>query len=266
MARSRGPVEHGLKYYGSPNRLGQSEAQTICHLITFNLTWKQGKRCRIGNGNAAFSPRRANARSCAAVGNLLPQFSTKQSRHPLLFVASRWTALVCSPYPAPGQNSSLDSYEIFLISTPGGRTLAAMSEANKQLVMQWFEQVWNKKDESAIHRMFQPHGKSYGFPGPDDVLLGPGPFVEIHRSFCGAFPDLRFEMEDMVAEGDTVAIRWKTTFTHSGDSLGFPASGKKETLCGSSFIRVEDGKILEGWNHMDLGALFQRLQAPGVEA
>jgi predicted ester cyclase len=68
-------------------------------------------------------------------------------------------------------------------------------------------------------------------------------------------------MEDMVAEGDTVAIRWKTTFTHLGDNLGFPASRKKETLRGTSFIRVENGKILEGWNHMDLGALFERLRA-----
>lgn len=136
-----------------------------------------------------------------------------------------------------------------------------MSEANKQLIRQWYEQVWNQKDESAIHRMFLPHGRSYGFPGADAALLGPGAFVEVHRVFCGAFPDLRIELEDVIAEGDMVAIRWKTTFTHLGDHLGFPASGKKETLCGSSFIRVEGDKILKGWNQMDLEALFQRLRA-----
>jgi predicted ester cyclase len=49
--------------------------------------------------------------------------------------------------------------------------------------------------------------------------------------------------------------------THLGDHLGFPATGRKGTLEGSSFAIVKDNKVLEGWNQLDLQALMQKLQA-----
>ncbi|HEY4047356.1 MAG TPA: ester cyclase [Acidobacteriaceae bacterium] len=135
-----------------------------------------------------------------------------------------------------------------------------MSEANKQLARRWFEQVWNQRSEKAIDEIFHPHGKCYGFPDPDSVLEGPEAFKEIHRSFCGAFPDLVINVEEVVAEGDRVAIRWTAGMTHRGDHLGFPASGKKAALAGSSFIIVQNGKIMAGWNYMDLHKLFEELE------
>jgi steroid delta-isomerase-like uncharacterized protein len=140
--------------------------------------------------------------------------------------------------------------------------LAPMSEANKLVAQQWFEQVWNQQNEEAIDRMFRPQGKAYGFMDGDGPIVGPEAFKAVHRNFCGAFPDIHVDIEDMVAEGDMVAIRWRATMTHLGDHLGFPASGRKGALAGSSFIRVNGGQIVEGWNQMDLQALFQQLQTP----
>ncbi len=136
-----------------------------------------------------------------------------------------------------------------------------MSEANKLLLRRWFEEVWNQKSEAAIDRMFGKDGKSHGFPGPDSVLVGPEAFKAVHRVFLGAFPDLQVDVKDVLAEGDRVAVRWQATMTHQGDHLGFRASGKKETLDGSSFLIVKDNQVVEGWSQMDLGALMQRLQA-----
>jgi steroid delta-isomerase-like uncharacterized protein len=136
-----------------------------------------------------------------------------------------------------------------------------MSEANKLLLQRWFEQVWNQQSEAAIDEMFSPEGKSHGFPEPDSVLVGPEAFKAIQRNFCGAFPDLHIDVEQIVAEGDHVAVRWKVNMTHTGDHLGFPGSGKKGTLSGSTFVIVKGNKIIEGWNHMDLQALMQKLQA-----
>jgi len=110
--------------------------------------------------------------------------------------------------------------------------------------------------------MFSPEGKCYGFPTPDAVLIGPEAFKAVHRTFCGAFPKQKIVVEDLLAEDDGVAVRWQVTMTHSGDHLGFPASGKTVSLAGSSFIVVKDGQIAEGWNYMDLGNLFQQLQTP----
>jgi predicted ester cyclase len=136
-----------------------------------------------------------------------------------------------------------------------------MSEANKLLSKRWFEQVWNQKNEAAIDEMFSKQGKSHGFPEPDSVLIGPEGFKAVHRTFVGAFPDLHIDLEDIITEGDRVAVRWRVSMTHLGDHLGFAATGKKGTLDGSSFLIVKDNQVMEGWNQMDLGALMQRLQA-----
>jgi predicted ester cyclase len=136
-----------------------------------------------------------------------------------------------------------------------------MSEANKLLMKRWFEQVWNQKSEAAIDEMFDKEGKSHGFPDADSVLIGPEAFKAVHRTFCGAFPDLHVDVEEIITEGDRVAVRWRVSMTHGGDHLGFPATDKKVTLDGSTFLIVKGNQVMEGWNQMDLGALMQKLQA-----
>jgi steroid delta-isomerase-like uncharacterized protein len=136
-----------------------------------------------------------------------------------------------------------------------------MSESNKLLLKRWFEQVWNQQSEAAIDEMFAKHAKSHGFPEADSVLVGPDQFKSIHRTFCGAFPNLRVDVEDVLAEGDHIAVRWRVTATHNGDHFGFPGTGREVTMDGSTFAIVKDGQIVEGWNHMDLQGLMQKLQA-----
>jgi steroid delta-isomerase-like uncharacterized protein len=136
-----------------------------------------------------------------------------------------------------------------------------MSDANKQIALRWFEEVWNQQSEAAIDELFSADGKCYGFPDAESAI-GREEFKTTHRAFCGAFPDLRVTLEDVIAEDDHVAIRWKIAMTHSGDHLGFAATGKKATLSGSSFIVVANGKIINGWNQMDIQGLFQKLQQP----
>jgi steroid delta-isomerase-like uncharacterized protein len=138
----------------------------------------------------------------------------------------------------------------------------AMSEANKSLAREWFELVWNQKSEATIDRMFQPQRKVYGLPGADSVLVGPEGFKPFYRMCCGALPDIHVEIEDAISEGDRVAVRWKATGTHRGDHFGFPASGKRAVITGSSFFLFEGNQIVEAWNHMDLQDVFMKLQAP----
>ena len=135
-----------------------------------------------------------------------------------------------------------------------------MSETNKLLLRRWFEEVWNQQNEAAIDEMFPKNAKSHGFPEAGSVLVGPEPFKEIHRAFCGAFPDLHVNVEDMIAERDHVAVRWRVVATHRGDHFGFPATGKKVSMDGSTFVIVKENQIVEGWNQMDMSALMQTLK------
>jgi steroid delta-isomerase-like uncharacterized protein len=137
-----------------------------------------------------------------------------------------------------------------------------MSEsANKALMQRWFEEVWNQGKESVIDELFHPQGKAHGFPTPDSTLIGPEGFKTVHRQFQNTFGNLHLEIHDLLAEDDRVALRWTTTATHSGDGLGFPASGKKATLEGSSFTVCRNGQITEAWNFMDLTKLTLDLKA-----
>jgi len=77
--------------------------------------------------------------------------------------------------------------------------------------------------------------------------------------FYSAFPDLRFTIEDMVAEGDKVAVRLTGTGTNKGEFRGIPPTNKKVTVQTISIIhRNAGGKIVEEWHMYDtLGAMQQ---------
>ena len=136
-----------------------------------------------------------------------------------------------------------------------------MSEQSRALAIRWFEEVWNKGHEAAIDELFHPEGHAYGFPNPDSDLIGPEAFKAVHRQFHGAFSNINVVIEDVIAEGDRVAIRWTSHMTHSGDALGFPASNTRVALAGSSFIQISNDQIMHGWNQMDFTKLALQLQS-----
>lgn len=132
---------------------------------------------------------------------------------------------------------------------------------NKALAQLWFEEVWNQGKESTIDKLFHPQGKVYGFPQADSVLIGPEGFKTVHRQFNNTFSKIHINLDELIAQDDRVAMRWTCTGVHTGDGLGFPASGRKATLLGSSFIVCRDGQIIDAWNFMDLTKLALDLQS-----
>lgn len=135
-----------------------------------------------------------------------------------------------------------------------------MSEQNKALVRRWFERVWNQCDATAIDEMFPPEGQAGGFPTPDSVLTGPEAFKKIHSQFCNLYSDIRIDLDELLAEGDKVAVRWTASMTHTGDGLGFPPTGERVKLSGSSFLRCNADRLTEGWNYMDLTLIHLQLK------
>src|ERR1043166_911465 len=78
---------------------------------------------------------------------------------------------------------------------------ALMSEANKQLLRRWFDEVWNKGRADAIDEMFDEYGIAHGLADdPANPLRGPRGFRPFHTTFREAFPNMEVVIEDMVAE------------------------------------------------------------------
>ena len=130
-----------------------------------------------------------------------------------------------------------------------------MSAENKALVERWFEEVWNQGRSDVVDEMFAADGVVHGL---GDERRGPDGFKLFHAAFRQAFPDVRVEVEDVIAEGDKVAYRLTATGIHSGNGLGFAATGRPVRFVAMGFARIENGKIAEGWNVLDqLGMLTQ---------
>ena len=79
--------------------------------------------------------------------------------------------------------------------------------------------------------------------------------------FQGAFPDLRMEPHEMLAEGDLVCARITMSGTHKGEFMGLPPTGKRFEIEGIDIIRVRDGLVTEHWGVTDALALMQQLGA-----
>jgi steroid delta-isomerase-like uncharacterized protein len=87
---------------------------------------------------------------------------------------------------------------------------------------------------------------------------GPVGFGQTIAALRAGFPDIRFTVEDMVASGDRVAVRWSWRGTHTGPFRGLTPSGKAVTDTGMAFYRLKDGKVVRAWVETDrLGVLQQ---------
>lgn len=75
----------------------------------------------------------------------------------------------------------------------------------------------------------------------------------------GAFPDLHSSIDEMVGEGDTVALHATSTGTHDGEWMGIPATGRHIAFEYAEFYRVADGKVVEYWCLPDMRGLMRQL-------
>lgn len=132
--------------------------------------------------------------------------------------------------------------------TPSPEQLKAIARA-------FFEEIWNRRDESAIDR-YIPEGAAGNDP---DFGSGREGFRRQWREWQTAFPDLRFEIVDLVAEGDKVLTRWVLTGTHRGEFLGVQPTGTAIRVSGMSLDRVEDGMVAEGFDGWDALGLRRQL-------
>ena len=77
----------------------------------------------------------------------------------------------------------------------------------------------------------------------------------------GAFPDLTGHIDEIVADGDRVAVRLTFTGTHRGDFLGCPATGRTVRSVSHEFYRFEGGLIVEEWICSDTATLMRQVNA-----
>ncbi|HEY0156642.1 MAG TPA: ester cyclase [Thermoanaerobaculia bacterium] len=127
----------------------------------------------------------------------------------------------------------------------------------RELGRRWFEEVWNRRNDGAIDELMAPD--SYGHVEGGEYR-GPAGFREMQAMFLAALPDVHIEVEDILADGDRAAVRWRARGRHAGEGFGIPASKREIDVRGTTWLIVRDGKIVEGWDTWNLAGMLESLK------
>ena len=129
-------------------------------------------------------------------------------------------------------------------------------ENNRHSAYDFFDQIWNKKDESAIDRFI-----AIDAAGNDPKFgVGRESFREQWKKWHAAFPDLHFDVREVIVEGNRVVSRWHLTGTHTGaEYLGQSATGNTFAVDGVSIDTIKDGIVLDGFDAWDSLGFRQQL-------
>ena len=127
-------------------------------------------------------------------------------------------------------------------------------EENKALIRRGVEEGWNKQnldivDELAASDVVHHNLKTRGLEA----------FKQHIADGITAFPDVHMTIEDMIAEGDKVVVRYTFRGTQQGETQGIPPTGKHVTVPGIFICRCADGKIVEEWDIWDDLSLLEQL-------
>ena len=114
--------------------------------------------------------------------------------------------------------------------------------------------VWNGEREQTAYELIADECPGLGgSTGPDGVLA-------FHHDRRLSFPDQRYEIVDVVASGDRAAIRWRGSGTQRGQFGPVPATGRRVSYSGATFLRFDGaGRIADVWSVNELFAVLQQL-------
>jgi steroid delta-isomerase-like uncharacterized protein len=130
------------------------------------------------------------------------------------------------------------------------------TEENKALVRRVYEEGFNQRNLAVLDELGVP---DFVYHNASMTIQG----LEAYKQFLSmeitAFPDARFTVEDMIAEGDTVVSRHTFHGTHQAELQGIPPTGKHVTVMGIAITHVANGKAVELWINADELGLLQQL-------
>jgi steroid delta-isomerase-like uncharacterized protein len=137
-------------------------------------------------------------------------------------------------------------------------------EENKAETRRAIKEFWNQGNMELLDEFWAPNYVNHDPSNPEvRDLEGFKQWVITVRN---AFPDLNVTIDDLIAEGNKVVLRWSFRGTHKGEFGKIPATGKQVTITGITISRIADGKTVESWwSDDDLGLLQQLGVIPPME-
>ena len=129
----------------------------------------------------------------------------------------------------------------------------------KEMAQRWFGEVLTEGKLEVIDELCSPDFVDHDpLPGTSADFAG---IKDGTAQIRAAFPDLEATADDVIVEGDRLAVRSTMRGTHEGDFLGIPASGKRVEVSNYDFVRFEDDRVVEHWGVIDSATLMEQIGA-----
>lgn len=142
--------------------------------------------------------------------------------------------------------------------TQVGESAATLEEQNEALIYQVLELINDRNLDAA----FELYAVDYIYHGPGgQEVRGRDGIRGLWEVFLAAFPDLHSTVDEVIAKGDKLVLRWTIQGTHTGEFLGIPASNKPMTLPVTEIFRIADGQLVEAWDQWDRLHLMEQIDA-----
>lgn len=123
-------------------------------------------------------------------------------------------------------------------------------------VMTLYNELWKPAGLDGAEKVISAHFTRHGSSGQ---FGGVPAFKRYVTHYLNAFPDLRFAVDDWLAQGEKVVVRYSFTGTHEDSFMGVSSTGRKITAEGVAIYRIADGKLVEVWDFLDLFGIAEQL-------
>jgi len=134
-----------------------------------------------------------------------------------------------------------------------------MAQADpKNVTRRIMEEAFNKGKLQVIDELVAKSFVGHD-PAVPEPIKGPEGLKAMVGGYRAAFPDLKITVMDQIEEGPWVATRWRAAGRQDGELWGISPTGKRVTITGIAFERVEKGKLVETWDNWDALGLLRQL-------
>src|SRR5689334_15649797 len=123
------------------------------------------------------------------------------------------------------------------------------TSTDKERVRRYIEDVWGRGDEPADEALLAPDYVDH--TPPPGIAADRTGHRENLRMFRLAFPNARLSIDDLIAEGESIVVRWTMQATQQGPFYGIAATNKPCRLTGIDIYRLANGQIREVWHQQD---------------
>ena len=129
--------------------------------------------------------------------------------------------------------------------------------AQNRDVITAYVDAFNRGDIDGVCRLFSPDAEIFGVLAQGGLDKATPIWEELIRCF-----KMKSRVEAMVAEGDTVAVRFIEKGTFSNPFRGIPPTGKSYEVIAMDWFVLRDGKISQRWGARDSAAIFRQMGVP----